>query len=258
MQSLGVVGACRLKSASGDLVLPHGAYTLVCVFSGSLDAFYGTERQCLFAPSYIIVPPDGEGCLAVSDGSDVFTVSFVGEYVPELMKNAGTETGKVCRFDTESAEPTADAIIRESAEADVCSPVARCALLSRLLVLCGRMKNEKRQRGGGLEISEEYIAKNFHSDIDCESLAALEGISLSYYRMLFRRLHGCSPNEYIMMLRIGYAKELLTDTSLAVNKIAYEAGFRDQSYFSRLFRIKTGISPAEYRKLNSKAKKNGG
>ena len=64
---------------------------------------------------------------------------------------------------------------------------------------------------------------------------------------VFRAHHGVSVGEYARRLRLAWAAGELarTDTPLAV--IASQAGFADQSHFTRLFRQHLGITPARYR-----------
>lgn len=73
----------------------------------------------------------------------------------------------------------------------------------------------------------------------------------NHLRRLFKGEMGCTPVEYLTDLRIGYAKKRMEDTGMrtaSVAQIALMSGFRDPCYFSRVFKKKTGLSPAEYMK----------
>jgi AraC-like DNA-binding protein len=63
----------------------------------------------------------------------------------------------------------------------------------------------------------------------------------------FKRLHLPQPNEVIKNRLILEAKRLLVHTALTAKEIAYELGYEDPAYFSRLFLIKTGESPSGFR-----------
>ena len=72
-----------------------------------------------------------------------------------------------------------------------------------------------------------------------------------HLRRLFKEKMGCTPVEYLTRLRIGYAKKRMEDKEMqtaSVSQIALMSGFRDPCYFSRVFKKKTGVSPAEYMK----------
>ncbi|WP_439558111.1 helix-turn-helix domain-containing protein [Dyadobacter sp.] len=63
----------------------------------------------------------------------------------------------------------------------------------------------------------------------------------------FNRLRLPQPNEVIKNRIILEAKRLLVHTSLTAKEIAYELGYNDPAYFSRLFQTKTGESPSGFR-----------
>ena len=59
-----------------------------------------------------------------------------------------------------------------------------------------------------------------------------------------------SLNNYIIRKRITAAKKLLTETQLPVNTVADKVGYGNHSYFSKLFRRETGLTPQEWRREN--------
>ncbi len=71
----------------------------------------------------------------------------------------------------------------------------------------------------------------------------------NHLRRLFKQKMGCTPVEYLNQLRMNHAQKLLRDTQMAplsVSQIALMSGFSDPCYFSRIFKKKNGISPAEF------------
>ena len=68
-----------------------------------------------------------------------------------------------------------------------------------------------------------------------------------FYRKMMAVV-GISGNTYIRKIRIQKAKELLTQTLLSISEIAFQTGFNDPSYFSKVFREETGENPADWRK----------
>lgn len=72
-------------------------------------------------------------------------------------------------------------------------------------------------------------------------------ISRSQCTKTFTKVYGVSPRRYVSRLIAGRAKFLLVTTSMSIEDIALELGFRSLSHFSRQFRRWTGVSPLQYR-----------
>ena len=99
-----------------------------------------------------------------------------------------------------------------------------------------------------LEQSAAYIHNHYTENLSVTELAEMEHLSESRFRDIFREAFGAPPMEYIIGLRIAHACELLLTTDLNVSETAEICGYSDVMYFCRLFRRKTGVSPAGYRK----------
>lgn len=79
-----------------------------------------------------------------------------------------------------------------------------------------------------------------------EALHALyEEIHLSpnHFRLLFRRVMGCSPQDYLQRLRLRRARHLVCDSDLPLKQIAAQVGFTDPLFFSRQYHRFWGLSP---------------
>ena len=92
-----------------------------------------------------------------------------------------------------------------------------------------------------------YISNNYTTEkITAEALADVCGISVSYLRRLFSRCYGVSPIEYIINLRLEYAKEMIYSGDFSVTAAAEKSGFNDISYFSRTFKKHFGVPPTNW------------
>ncbi len=93
-----------------------------------------------------------------------------------------------------------------------------------------------------------YMKKNVKEEtIDLRKIAAEEGMSYETFRKRFRKSAGFSPKNYFLMLKINTAKARLLQGRDSVKEIAYEFGFSDPYYFSRLFKSREGVSPKHFR-----------
>ena len=109
----------------------------------------------------------------------------------------------------------------------------------------GETGGEKRYRLGE---AMTYIEGNLDRNISIGELLAITGYSESTLLRAFKRVTGDSPLHYQRHLRIARAKRLLEEPSTSITQVAYDSGFADSNYFSRVFRGVTGLSPRDYRK----------
>lgn len=93
----------------------------------------------------------------------------------------------------------------------------------------------------------EYIAYNYNKRIKINELADYIGVNRSYLTSCFKKTMGCSPQMYLINLRMEKAKSLLTKSNMQINVIANAVGYQDQLAFSKIFKQYYGISPKAYR-----------
>lgn len=102
----------------------------------------------------------------------------------------------------------------------------------------------------------EYVHDNFTGEIDMEKLCGQYGVSSRYIRKRFQKDVGMNSSQYINMLRVNKAKELMWDFSTSITNVAFTTGFNSSQYFCRVFKMYTQMTPAEYRKMWSESKMN--
>ncbi len=93
-----------------------------------------------------------------------------------------------------------------------------------------------------------YIDNNLSRTIREEDIADYCHYSVSYFSKIFHHSIGMTFRDYLIQKRIGLAKQLLReDKKTKVAFIAFQCGYKDVSYFTRIFKKKTGVTPASYR-----------
>lgn len=95
----------------------------------------------------------------------------------------------------------------------------------------------------------DYLAEHYAESINFEQLATQKGISLNYFRTLFKNITGLSPVDYLNRLRILNSLKLLQTTYLPISDIAAMVGILDSNYFSRLFKKIIGYSPIYFKRI---------
>lgn len=94
----------------------------------------------------------------------------------------------------------------------------------------------------------EYIEEHFREDLSLDQICNHSAISKTYFCGFFKKEMNESIWDYLTKRRIKEAVVLLKDGKLLNYQIAYEIGYENPGYFSRMFRRIIGISPREYRR----------
>ena len=94
--------------------------------------------------------------------------------------------------------------------------------------------------------AELFIKENLENKITLTDAAEHVGLSLSYFKKLFKASTGETPGDYINYLKIQRAKKLLESNS--VTETAFALDFSSSSYFSSVFHHYAGMSPTQYQK----------
>ena len=94
----------------------------------------------------------------------------------------------------------------------------------------------------------EYMQSNYVKDINLKCIASNFNISPAYLGYLFNKEIGDTFTNYLNMLRVEKAKELLINTSLKANEISEKVGYINTNYFPIIFKKLTGFSTSEFKK----------
>lgn len=97
----------------------------------------------------------------------------------------------------------------------------------------------------------EYIREHYAEDISLSMTAEKVGISDGYLSTLMDQNLGCGFNVFLNRVRIERAGCYLEQNYLKNYEIAFKVGFKDEKYFSKVFKKITGMSPREYRMKNT-------
>jgi AraC family transcriptional regulator len=101
---------------------------------------------------------------------------------------------------------------------------------------------------GWLRRAEESLRASFREPLTLSALSAQAGVHPVHFVRAFRARFGSPPGAYVRSLKIAWAAQALLATERPLSEIALQAGFGDQSHFTRVFRRETGQTPARYRR----------
>lgn len=94
---------------------------------------------------------------------------------------------------------------------------------------------------------KDFITLHIDEDISRETVAGAVYLTPDYLSRVFKKKTGSGLSEYIVEKRIHLAQQLLAQTDLPVGSIALQLGYSSFSHFTKLFKAKTGETPASYR-----------
>lgn len=104
-----------------------------------------------------------------------------------------------------------------------------------------------------LEQARVFIDRNYcYNTLSIADVAAAIGLGQRRFGELFLTRYHQTPAKYLTACRIAAAVKLLTQDQLSVSEIASLTGYTSSSYFIRVFRQETGISPKAYRLQSEK------
>lgn len=125
------------------------------------------------------------------------------------------------------------------------------SLLSLLLTSSREYQHLLERRPESLCNLIKYINNFYYKNLSLDFMSSYSGISKPHLIRLFRKYLDCTPREYVISQQIENAKNLLETTTFPINKVGATVGIENSSYFSSLFKARTGMSPGEYRSQNS-------
>ncbi len=102
-----------------------------------------------------------------------------------------------------------------------------------------------------------YLHRHYAEHITLDDLAAIGNMSRRTLTREFTRALGISPINYLIHERVSQAQDLLQDSRISITEAAYQVGFQDSNYFSRMFRAVVGQSPRDTRRLIAQERKRG-
>ena len=136
-----------------------------------------------------------------------------------------------------------------------CNPVSMQLLMARIISflswLCAdksaSMVKKDAEMHSLVRKVEVLLNDNFIRELSVDAIARSLHISYGHLTRVYKKHTGITILERMNQIRVEKSKELLLNTDYSIKEISFKVGFESQFYFSRLFRLKTGMSPSEFR-----------
>jgi AraC family transcriptional regulator len=212
---------------------PHGC--IAVVVDGAVRKRFSHEERDAGGGTVVTMPPEEphEDCFG-RDGARIVVVQT----------DEGVDS--VALFRDWAAVDIALRIGSELAEPDALTPLAVEGLALELSVAARRGPSVVAP-ARWVETVREILHDRFLDPPSACEVAAEVGVHPSHLARTFRAHYGDSPGAYTRRLRLEWAAERLVRTEEPLVVLAADAGFVDQSHFTRAFKRRFGLTPARYR-----------
>lgn len=104
---------------------------------------------------------------------------------------------------------------------------------------------------GQLKQVIDYSHANIRTNISLTQLAGCANLSAFHFARLFRQTMGISPYQFVLQMKIGYAKQLIRQHNGSISEVAYLLNFTDQAHFSNAFKKITGSCPRQFQQTSA-------
>jgi AraC family transcriptional regulator len=115
-----------------------------------------------------------------------------------------------------------------------------------LISLCASSKPAHGQTRW-LPLILEWMNDEYSCSLTLSEASKQAGVHPVHVSRSFRRMLGCTFREYLTLIRLRRATDLLKQSSTCITEIAFACGFSDHAHFTRTFKRATGLTPTAYR-----------
>ena len=230
----------------------HERATVAVILSGSFDGLMRSTSHPCPAASVVTEPPgEPHGNLFERAGADVLTVQPDPDRLELLEPFAGV-LGEVNHVRDLAVTALAMRVADELRVPDDVTPFVVEGLTLELLALMARLRNLPDSRTGRepprwLADARDLLHDRYAERLRVTDVADAVGVHPVHLARVFRLYYGTPVGAYLRGLRLTWAAGMLTDSDDGIAQIALQAGFFDQSHFTRVFKRRFGLTPMAYR-----------
>lgn len=255
----------------------HDYFQVYYVEKGSIRHHLGKNSALLCCGDVFIIPPNVKHYISKEEDDTVFySMSFLPDFIDNLAQShllladflhslTSVPKGKLPPKISLKAN---DSILTESLLARILSEfnekklgsedvIKDCTSVLITLFARNHFKKEIENIPIGFETNKssvlhciDYISNHSNEDITLEEISRYATMSKACFCRLFSSITKMSFKEFLHSKRIEKASELLSTTDLKVSSVAAKCGYGDFTTFYRNFKKITGLSPAEFKKIN--------
>jgi AraC family transcriptional regulator len=253
-QALVADGFCfteKLYSSKAKLpVHAHELSHFCFVLAGEYREKIGARLFERKPSALVFYPPDvSHGEEHFADGRHFLVeIDFTGL---ERVEEYGARFDEPIALKDDGSAWLAARMYKEFRERDEFSGLALESISTELLIVASRrrLQTSERKPPEWLKRVKEFLHESFSTPPSLTELAAQVGVHPTHLARVFRQFECCTISDYIRRIRIEEARQKILCTDKPLVEIALDAGFADQTHFTRSFRRVTGMTPTEFRSI---------
>jgi len=250
----------------------HPEYELTFITKGSGKRYVGTHMEDFFTGDLILLGPNLPHCWKLANieqaqheaGAIViqFAANFLGEGFfnqPEMQDISKLFEKSVSGINfSGNIQTEINALLTELVddENNFNKLLKLINILQKLAVTNDFILLDQNQSMATSSVSQQerinpvfaYLVENFRQSVSLDKAAAVANMTPNAFCKYFKKVTRKTFMETIIEYRLNYATQQLVQTDKPISEIAFESGFGDVSHFYKMFKVKMGLSPLNYRK----------
>lgn len=163
-----------------------------------------------------------------------------------LLSRAAAEGGVDVSILLEKNLENINILIKINSQQDLCTWIGR-AVDEFIEMVYSKQDSQKITQ---IKPALEFIDENYDQQIALADISRAAHLSVSRLAHVFKEQMGITVVDYLTSVRIEKAKYLLIATDKSCTEVCYEVGYNNQSYFTRIFKELSGLTPRQYRVSN--------
>jgi AraC family transcriptional regulator len=232
----------------------HEEASLVFCLQGTIQE--GRQKQTFhISPSMLtFLPAEEPHSNQFHEGVKTFEIVLPSQWLERIRQLSSLVERPITRQNGLSTR-LAMRLYREFQSRDSLTPLMLEGLTLELLVQLARDATDTTQCQipRWLWQARDFLHAHFAESLSLGTIAAAVGVHPSHLTRAFRQHFHCTLGDYVRRLRVEYACHLLSTSDKPLLQIALDAGFADQSHFSRTFKRLIGMPPAQFQKVSGHA-----
>ncbi len=231
----------------------HDYYEFEIIVSGQARHIHnGTASVITAGCAYLMCYNDFHSSTAITD-MVLYSVHFKKEWLsPKLTEYLEFHTFSCC-FTPSETDEIVNKLSQMDAEASGGLPfcdIVACNYMEDILITFLRKQAPALHHATlppPIQRAIIYTNEHYRSNITLEELADWLSLSPNYFGQLFKAEIGMTFHKYLNTLRLKFACDLLSSSTLTIKEIAFSSGYNSLEYFMYIFKKQLNMTPVQYR-----------